>query len=58
MFVRIEFESEVAAEDRAAGGEQARAGAGAGAAAAAVGKERREEAFWCVLGVGRIAGYV
>lgn len=54
VFVRIEFESEVAAEDRAAGGEQARAGA----AAAAVGKERREEAFWCVLGVGRIAGRV
>lgn len=54
VFVRIEFESEVAAEDRAAGGEQVRVGAGA--AAAAVGKERREEAFWCVLGVGRIAG--
>lgn len=50
VFVRIEYESEVAAEDRAA------AGAEHGRAGAAGGKEKREEAFWCVLGVGRIVG--
>jgi dynactin-4 len=44
IFVRIEYESDVAVEDRAPGTEHSRIG----------GKEKREEAFWCVLGAGRI----
>ncbi|KAF2802956.1 uncharacterized protein BDZ99DRAFT_468616 [Mytilinidion resinicola] len=44
IFVRIEYESDVAVEDRAPGTEHTRLG----------GKEKREEAFWSVLGVGRI----
>jgi dynactin-4 len=41
VFVRLEYETEAAA------GEEKRAGEG---------KEKREVAFWCVLGVGRIVG--
>jgi dynactin-4 len=40
VFVRIEYETDAGGEEKAV--------AGSG------GKEKREEAFWCVLGVGRI----
>lgn len=43
VFVRIEYDTETQA-----GAEEKGEGKG--------GKERREVAFWCVLGVGRIAG--
>ncbi|KAF2744797.1 hypothetical protein M011DRAFT_470106 [Sporormia fimetaria CBS 119925] len=46
IFVRIEFETDVLGEER---GEE-RGGAKEGL------KEKREEAFWTVVGVGRIAG--
>lgn len=54
VFVRCEYEAEVAAEDRAAA-EAREGGAGGAAGGAGKGREKREEAFWCVLGVGRIA---
>ena len=41
MFVRVEYEVEVAGEE--GGGEKER-------------MEKRELAYWCVLGVGRVAG--
>jgi dynactin-4 len=41
VFVRLEYETEAAAGEEKRGGE---------------GKEKREVAFWCVLGVGRIVG--
>lgn len=44
VFVRIEFESEVG-EERGVGDERGRGE-----------RERREEAFWVVVGVGRIKG--
>jgi dynactin-4 len=40
VFVRIEYETEAGGEEKAASGTAV--------------KEAREEAFWCVLGVGRI----
>jgi dynactin-4 len=46
VFVRAEYETEAAGEDKAAGG--------AGPATAGGGKEKREVAFWSVLGVGII----
>ncbi|KAF2798733.1 hypothetical protein K505DRAFT_371470 [Melanomma pulvis-pyrius CBS 109.77] len=46
IFVRIEFEADVNAEDRGLGDSR---GAKEGA------RERREEAFWTVVGVGRVA---
>jgi len=45
VFVRIEYETEVAGEEK---GTAQQGGGGVG------GKEKREEAFWCVLGAGRI----
>lgn len=44
IFVRVEYEADVAGDERGkdgGGGEERR--------------EKREVAFWCVLGVGRIA---
>jgi dynactin 4 len=46
VFVRIEYDTEPAGEDRDGGGTRSDMNKG---------KERREEAFWCVLGCGRIA---
>ncbi|KAF2249448.1 hypothetical protein BU26DRAFT_318290 [Trematosphaeria pertusa] len=46
VFVRIEFEADVNAEERGLG--DARGSKGE--------RERREEAFWTVVGVGKIAG--
>ena len=40
VFVRVEYEAEVGGDEGGAGKE---------------GTERRELAYWCVLGVGRIA---
>jgi dynactin-4 len=40
VFVRIEYETDAGGEEKAVTG--------------GAGKEKREEAFWCVLGVGRI----
>ncbi|KAJ4361808.1 hypothetical protein N0V83_010749 [Neocucurbitaria cava] len=45
IFVRLEFEADVNAEERGLGDSRGSKGE----------KERREEAFWAVLGVGRIA---
>jgi dynactin-4 len=47
IFVRIEFEADVLAEDAAGLGRGERKGDGGG-------REKREEAFWTVVGVGRI----
>lgn len=44
IFVRIEYESDVAADERGLGDSRGSKGE----------KERREEAFWTVIGVGRI----
>jgi len=53
VFVRAEYETEAAAgEDKAAGG--GAGGAGSAAAGGAGGKEKREVAFWSVLGAGMI----
>jgi dynactin-4 len=46
IFVRLEFETEPSAEDRGLGDSRGSKGE----------KERREEAFWTVVGAGRIAG--
>ncbi|KAH7136090.1 dynactin-like protein Arp1 p62 subunit RO2 [Dendryphion nanum] len=46
IFVRLEFEADVSVEERGLGDSRGKAGE----------KERREEAFWAVVGVGRIAG--
>ncbi|PSN67650.1 dynactin-like protein Arp1 p62 subunit RO2 [Corynespora cassiicola Philippines] len=46
IFVRIEFEADVSVEERGLGDSRGNKGE----------KERREEAFWTVLGVGRVAG--
>lgn len=45
IFVRLEFETDANAEDRGLGDSRGSKGE----------KERREEAFWTVIGVGRIA---
>lgn len=45
IFVRLEFEADVAADERGLGDSRGSKGE----------KERREEAFWTVVGVGRIA---
>ena len=45
IFVRLEFEADVNAEERGLGDSRGSKGE----------KERREEAFWTVVGVGRIA---
>lgn len=45
IFVRLEFETEAGAEERGLGDSRGSKGE----------KERREEAFWAVVGVGRIA---
>ncbi|KAF2106092.1 dynactin Arp1 p62 subunit RO2 [Lophiotrema nucula] len=45
VFVRLEFESDVSAEDRGLGDSLGKKGE----------RERREEAFWTVIGVGKIA---
>jgi dynactin-4 len=45
IFVRLEFETEANAEDRGLGDSRGSKGE----------KERREEAFWTVVGAGRIA---
>lgn len=45
IFVRIEFEADVAAEERGLGDSRGSKGE----------RERREEAFWTVVGAGRIA---
>lgn len=45
IFVRLEFEADVAAEDRSLGDSRGSKGE----------KEKREEAFWTVVGAGRIA---
>lgn len=51
MFVRIEYETDVSAEDvRERDREKGREGGHGGE----VGRVKREEAFWCVLGAGRI----
>jgi dynactin-4 len=44
IFVRIEYETDVGADERGLGDSRGSKGE----------KERREEAFWTVLGVGRI----
>jgi dynactin-4 len=46
IFVRIEFEADVNAEERGLGDSRGNKGE----------REKREEAFWTVVGVGRIAG--
>ncbi|KAL1632330.1 hypothetical protein SLS56_003745 [Neofusicoccum ribis] len=49
MFVRIEYETDVTAEDvREKDRERSKEGGGE------TGRVKREEAFWCVLGAGRI----
>ncbi|KAF2758002.1 dynactin Arp1 p62 subunit RO2 [Pseudovirgaria hyperparasitica] len=59
IFVRIEYETEsTAVEDRERGTALSASlgnARGDSRGDAGKGKERREEAFWCVLGVGRIA---
>jgi dynactin-4 len=45
IFVRLEFETEANAEDKGLGDSRGSKGE----------KERREEAFWTVVGAGRIA---
>jgi hypothetical protein len=46
IFVRLEFEADVNAEERGLGDSRGAKGE----------REKREEAFWTVVGVGRIAG--
>jgi dynactin 4 len=48
VFVRCEYETEPGAEERSLD-------ASIGSGGASKGKEKREDAFWCVLGVGRTA---
>lgn len=49
VFVRVEYEVEVAGEEGGAGG-------GGGGGRDKERMEKRELAYWCVLGVGRVAG--
>ncbi|KAF2020424.1 hypothetical protein BU24DRAFT_487051 [Aaosphaeria arxii CBS 175.79] len=61
IFVRLEFEADVGVEERGLGDSRGSRGGGGGAGGAGGGagsgetREKREEAFWTVVGAGRIA---